>query len=91
MNRLRLHALWILLSIALVLAAATAPLSRADEVDTYVQTQMKASHWPGVALAVTRGGSVLKLSAYGFANLEHDVAATPQRNTTCAQALTATG
>jgi CubicO group peptidase (beta-lactamase class C family) len=49
----------------------------ADPVDDYVRTVMDAKKIPGVSIAVLRDGKVVKSKGYGFANLEHDVAATP--------------
>jgi CubicO group peptidase (beta-lactamase class C family) len=53
-------------------------MARGDLVDDYVHVEMKHSHLPGVALAVTRGGSVVKLAGYGMANVENEVPVTPQ-------------
>jgi CubicO group peptidase (beta-lactamase class C family) len=50
----------------------------ADQVDDYVQSQMKVGRWPGVALAVNRGGKLVKLAGYGLANVEWNVPVTPQ-------------
>jgi CubicO group peptidase (beta-lactamase class C family) len=44
-----------------------------DDVDQYVQSEMKARGIPGLALAVLRGGRIVKLSGYGVATLDHDV------------------
>jgi D-alanyl-D-alanine carboxypeptidase len=48
-----------------------------DPIDAYITAQMKARHIPGLALAVIRGGEVIKLGGYGVANLELDVPVTP--------------
>jgi CubicO group peptidase (beta-lactamase class C family) len=42
----------------------------ADPVDSIVADQMRASHLPGVAVAVVDEGRVTKLAGYGHANLE---------------------
>jgi CubicO group peptidase (beta-lactamase class C family) len=55
-------------------SAATAT----DTVDRFVAAEMARAHIPGVALAVVRGGKVIKAQGYGFADLEHDIAVTPQ-------------
>ena len=68
------------IALALLLLAALAPPrvgAQADAVDEYVQAEMKKRQIPGLALAVIRDGQVVKLKGYGFANLEHDVPATP--------------
>jgi CubicO group peptidase (beta-lactamase class C family) len=56
-----------------------APLvsAQADAIDDYVQIEMKRRQIPGLALVVIRGGEVVKMKGYGFANLEHDVPVTP--------------
>lgn len=50
----------------------------ADEVDRYVEAQMRKRHVPGLSLAVVRGGRVVKAKGYGLANLELNVAAAPE-------------
>jgi len=47
----------------------------ADEVDTYVKSEMQAQHIPGLSLAVIRNGRVVKTKGYGLANLELDAPA----------------
>jgi CubicO group peptidase (beta-lactamase class C family) len=67
-----------LLLVLLFATAAVAPLrAHADAVDDYVRAEMTKRRIPGLALAVARNGAVVKLQGYGFANLEHEVAATP--------------
>jgi CubicO group peptidase (beta-lactamase class C family) len=67
-----------LLTLLLLGALATA-LTRAqapDPIDTIVREAMEAERIPGLALAVIRGGQVLKAQGYGLANLEHDIPVT---------------
>jgi len=64
-----------LAAVLLVLAAA-AP-ARADATDDYIKVEMERRQIPGLALAVARGGKLLKVHGYGVANLEHDVPVTP--------------
>ena len=71
--------------LALCIAAYGAPLgaqpARAaapDTVDRFVAAEMARTHIPGVALAVVRGGKVIKASGYGVADLEHQTPVTPQ-------------
>jgi len=52
-------------------------IARADEVDDYVQAQMKKQHIPGLALAVVKNGRVEKSSGYGLANVELNVPVRP--------------
>ena len=56
-------------------AASKSPSS--DPVDTLVAAEMERRHIPGVSLAVLRRGTVIKAAGYGKADLEHDVAVTP--------------
>jgi D-alanyl-D-alanine carboxypeptidase len=52
--------------------------ARADETDDYVREQMATKRIPAVVLKVLRNGEELKTSAYGLANLELNVPATPE-------------
>jgi CubicO group peptidase (beta-lactamase class C family) len=61
-----------LLALLLPLTAA------ADAVDDYVRSVMAAKKIPGVSIVVLRDGEVVKSEGYGFANLEHEVPATPE-------------
>jgi len=54
--------------------SSTAP----DTVDGLVRAEMARVHIPGVALAVVRGGKVIKAQGYGVADLEHEVPVTPE-------------
>jgi CubicO group peptidase (beta-lactamase class C family) len=49
----------------------------ADSIDQYLQAQMAKEHIPGLAIAMVRDGRILKLKSYGLANLEWNIAATP--------------
>ncbi len=62
--------------VLIVMFAATVAV-RADKVDDYVRAAMQKQHVPGVAVAVVRDGKVIKAAGYGMANLELNVAATP--------------
>lgn len=64
-----------LLAAALLLIGA--PASAADDVDLYVETQMRSLHIPGLSLAVVRDGRIVKAKGYGLANIELNVPATP--------------
>jgi CubicO group peptidase (beta-lactamase class C family) len=50
-------------------------LLRADEVDEYVEAQMKQQRIPGLSLAVVRDGKIVKAKGYGLANVEHNLPA----------------
>lgn len=57
---------------------AFTPSARADEVDDYIQAEMKARDIPGLSIAVVRNGEVVRAQGYGLANVELNVAATPE-------------
>jgi CubicO group peptidase (beta-lactamase class C family) len=48
-----------------------------ESVDQIVATEMEAGSIPAVALAIVQGGRLILAKAYGMANLEHMVPATP--------------
>jgi len=66
-----------LIVFALMLVSCAAAPARGDEVDGYVETQMRNLHIPGVSLAVVRGGRIVKARGYGLANIETYYAAAP--------------
>ncbi|NOK35654.1 beta-lactamase family protein [Corallococcus exercitus] len=47
-----------------------------DKVDAFLRAEMARNHIPGAAVAVVREGKVIKLAAYGTANLEWNAPAT---------------
>jgi CubicO group peptidase (beta-lactamase class C family) len=49
----------------------------ADSVDDYVRSELARQRIPGAAIAVTRGGKIVKAAGYGYANLEHQVPVKP--------------
>jgi CubicO group peptidase (beta-lactamase class C family) len=64
----------IILVLAIVFSASIT--ANADEVDRYIETQMRNLHIPGVSLAVARNGQIIKAKGYGLANIETNSAAT---------------
>jgi CubicO group peptidase (beta-lactamase class C family) len=52
--------------------------ARADNVDRFIQAEMKRRHIPGLALAVVRDGKPVKVKGYGLADIENDVPVTPE-------------
>jgi CubicO group peptidase (beta-lactamase class C family) len=50
--------------------------ARADEVDDYVERQLRELHIPGLSLAVVRNGTIIKARGYGLANVEGNVPST---------------
>jgi CubicO group peptidase (beta-lactamase class C family) len=63
--------------IGIVLLGLAAPAA-ADELDDYVRAEMARAKIPGVAVAISRGGTVVRAQGYGFANVEHKVATKPE-------------
>ncbi|MDQ1832136.1 serine hydrolase domain-containing protein [Massilia scottii] len=63
-----------------LLAVAMFALSgavRADPVDDIVTAEIARQQIPGASIAVIKDGRVIKEAGYGMANLEHQVAVTP--------------
>jgi CubicO group peptidase (beta-lactamase class C family) len=56
---------------------ASAAISQADKVDEFVHSGMQVRKIPGVSIAVVRNGEVIKARGFGLANIELNVAATP--------------
>jgi D-alanyl-D-alanine carboxypeptidase len=59
-----------------VLFQAAAQITFTDDVDDYVNRQMRRHHIPGLSLAVVKDGKVIKAKGYGLANVELNVPAT---------------
>jgi N-acyl-D-amino-acid deacylase len=49
-----------------------------EAIDTIVQEEMAAQRIPGMAVALVQADRVLRAKGYGLANVEHNVAVTPQ-------------
>jgi D-alanyl-D-alanine carboxypeptidase len=64
-----------IISFALILFFCVTVRSSVDEVDRYVETEMRNLHIPGVSIAVVRNGQVIKAKGYGIANIEANSAA----------------
>jgi CubicO group peptidase (beta-lactamase class C family) len=62
----------------LVACLLAPPASFADAVDDLARTQMSRAHIPAMAVVVVRGGTVLKVAAYGTADLDWDAPASPR-------------
>jgi CubicO group peptidase (beta-lactamase class C family) len=63
-------------ALALLLFATAAAVAKADPIDDYLRAEMERNHIPAVSVAVVRDGRIVKLKAYGKANLEWDAPAT---------------
>jgi CubicO group peptidase (beta-lactamase class C family) len=55
---------------ALAVASPQARAAEPDGVDTYLKGQMQQRHIPGLQVAVVRHGEIVKLGAYGLANVQ---------------------
>lgn len=55
----------------------TAVSAFADQVDDYIKAEMKRQHIPAVSMAVIKNGVIVKAEAYGLADIEHGIPATP--------------
>src|SRR5260370_6586452 len=76
MSPRRRRSLIAILSLVVLPLAVAAP-ARADRIDDYIKAEMQKRRIPGLALAVVRNGTVIKMHGYGLANLDHGVPVTP--------------
>lgn len=67
----------LILSLTLILLAAVPALAQTDKVDDYINAEMQKRRIPGLSLAVVQNGKIVKQKAYGLANVELNVPATP--------------
>ncbi|MDQ5843798.1 MAG: beta-lactamase family protein, partial [Acidobacteriota bacterium] len=71
-----------IIAFALMLIFCASVSATGDEVDSYVdsyiETQMRNLHIPGISLAVVRDRRIVKAKGYGLANIEANSAATPK-------------
>jgi CubicO group peptidase (beta-lactamase class C family) len=63
------------LLVVAVVALLAGNRARADEVDDLVAAAMRQQHIPGLSIAVTRDGKLVRAAGYGLANVEHTVPA----------------
>jgi CubicO group peptidase (beta-lactamase class C family) len=61
-----------------MLVANGAATAGADAVDDFVRSRMERQKIPGLSLAVSRNGKLVKAQGYGLANLEHQVPVRPE-------------
>lgn len=64
-------------ALCFALAAGSARQDPMADVDAFVRAEMARQQIPGVALAIVRGGTPVKMQGYGLANVEHQVPVTP--------------
>jgi CubicO group peptidase (beta-lactamase class C family) len=69
------HKIFVFVITLIFCVSATA---KGDVIDSYIETQMRNLHIPGVSLAVVRDGRIVKAKGYGLANIESNSAATPK-------------
>ena len=62
----------------LVTVLLASQIAQADQVDTYLKSQMQQHRIPGLTLKVIRDGKTIKTAAYGLANVELNVPAKPE-------------
>ena len=63
---------------ACVLLLTLSAAVQADGVDDYVKAQMERQHIPGISIVVIKDQKIIKSMGYGLANVELNVAATPE-------------
>lgn len=66
------------LALALVWPPAPASSFDAERLDALVEAERERQRIPGVAIAIVRGGELVRLRGYGLSNVEHQVAAKPE-------------
>lgn len=76
-NYLRVVRVALIVILNLVLFKVLAQ-SRKDSIDVFIHQQMRERHIPGLQLAILRNGQINQLSAYGLANIEHNIKTTNQ-------------
>ena len=45
-------------------------MAKSDKIDQYLEREMKRNHIPGLQVAIVHHGQIVKLKAYGWANVE---------------------
>ncbi|MDQ4122263.1 MAG: beta-lactamase family protein [Acidobacteriota bacterium] len=65
-----------IITLVLALLCCTSVLGQADEIDRYIETEIRNLRVPGASLAVVRNGRIVKAKGYGFANIEANSPAT---------------
>ena len=66
----------IVFAVGLIFCVSAA--AKGDDVDRYIETEMRNLHIPGISLAVVRDGRIVKAEGYGLANIETNSAAMPK-------------
>lgn len=84
----------LLLAFACNLLAQSLPPELVREIDSLIEHARTADQLPGVSIAVAVNGQIIFKKAYGLADLENNVAATPEslfRTASVAKPMTAVG
>src|SRR5256885_8973227 len=68
----------IFLCISSITLAQKAEAPPMEAINQFVEAQMRRQHIPGLSLAVVQDGQLLLTRGYGLADVELNVAATPQ-------------
>ncbi len=58
--------------------SAAAPARLSERADALVRAELERQQVPGVGIGIVKNGKVLVAKGYGFANVEHQVAAGPE-------------
>jgi D-alanyl-D-alanine carboxypeptidase len=66
------------LMVGLLVAGSLEQRARSDEIDDYVNAEIRTRHIPGVSIAVIKEGKVVKAQGYGLANVELNVPASAE-------------
>lgn len=53
-------------------------LAKADQIDSYIKSEMEKQHISGLSLAIIKDGKPVKVQGYGLVNIELNVPATPK-------------
>ncbi len=62
----------------MVLSQTVAAFAQGDRVDDYIKTALDKQKIPALSIAIVRNGEVVKARGYGLANVELNVAASPE-------------
>lgn len=79
-SRIKIRTLIILCGIIL-LCSISSPAQDANiagKVDEFIKTEMGRQKIPGVSVAVVRGGEIVLVKGYGYANVEHQAPVKPE-------------
>ena len=77
MVRSALCAIALFLASAASLAQAQPQAYATDQVDRYIEEQMKRRGIPGLSLAIIQDGKIVKAKGYGFADRDRKTPVTP--------------